>query len=128
MMPDLSTAWTSCRHITSDQSPSSGIYWHRHTSSLMILPAAAAQAAASSTGPADLDALVAALALGLGAAAAVVLAVGCGLLTVAALGRALGRSLDGLDALAARLTPALLRRAVAVTVSTGLGRAAATGV
>lgn len=94
----------------------------------LALGAAAAQTAASSTGPADLDALVAALALGLGAAAAVVLAVGCGLLTVAALGRALGRSLDGLDALAARLTPALLRRAVAVTVSTGLGLAAATGV
>src|SRR5674476_1385852 len=171
-MPDLSTAWTRRRHIRSDQSPSSDIYWQHYTSSLMILPeaavptssptvhrtprpnhvpghrvgvlrgsaatvlcgalslalgAAAAQTAASSTGPIGLDVLVAALALGLGAAAAVVLAVGCGLLTVAALGRALGRSLDGLDALAVRLTPALLRRAVAVTVSTGLGLAAATG-
>src|SRR5665648_274096 len=180
-MPDLSTTWTRRRHIRSDQSPSSGIYPHRYTSSLMILPeatvptssptvhrtprpnhvpgpragvlrgsaatvlrgsaatvlcgalglalgATAARTTASSTGPIGLDVLVAALALGLGAAAAVVLAVGCGLLTVAALGRALGRSLDGLDALAARLTPALLRRAVAVTVSTGLGLAAATGV
>src|SRR5665647_2415237 len=94
----------------------------------LALGATAARTTASSTGPIGLDVLVAALALGLGAAAAVVLAVGCGLLTVAALGRALGRSLDGLDALAARLTPALLRRAVAVTVSTGLGLAAATGV
>src|SRR5665647_1322024 len=94
----------------------------------LALGAAAAQTAASSTGPIGLDALVATPALGLGAAAAVVLAVGCGLLTVAALGRAFGRSLDGLDALAARLTPAMLRRAVAVTVSTGLGLAAATGV
>ncbi len=92
------------------------------------LGAAAAQTAASSTDPVGLDALVATPALGLGAAAAAVLAVGCGLLTVAALGRAFGRSLDGLDALAARLTPAVLRRAVAVTVSTGLGLAAATGV
>src|SRR5665647_924138 len=92
----------------------------------LALGATAARTTASSTGPIGLDVLVAALALGLGAAAAVVLAVGCGLLTVAALGRALGRSLDGLDALAARLTPALLRRAVAVTVSTGLGLAAAT--
>src|SRR5674476_1214927 len=180
-MPDLSTTWTRRRHIRSDQSPSSDIYWRHYTSSLMILPeaavptssptvhrtprpnhvpgprvgvlrgsaatvlrgsaatvlcgalglalgATAARTTASSTGPIGLDVLVAALALGLGAAAAVVLAVGCGLLTVAALGRALGRSLDGLDALAARLTPALLRRAVAVTVSTGLGLAAATGV
>ena len=94
----------------------------------LALGAAAAQTAASSTGPVGLDALVATLALGLGAAAAAVLAVGCGLLTVAAIGRAVGRSLDGLDALAARLTPAVLRRAVAVTVSTGLGLAAATGV
>jgi hypothetical protein len=94
----------------------------------LVLGAAAARGAASSTGPVGLDALVAALALGLGAGAAVVLTVGCGLLTVAALGRACGRSLDAFDALAARLTPALLRRAVAVTVSTGLGLAAATGV
>src|SRR5674476_1555865 len=40
-MPDLSTAWTRRRHIRSDQSPSSDIYWHRYTSSLMILPEAA---------------------------------------------------------------------------------------
>src|SRR5665647_185219 len=40
-MPDLSTAWTRRRHIRSDQSPSSDIYWQHYTSSLMILPEAA---------------------------------------------------------------------------------------
>src|SRR5665648_525246 len=40
-MPDLSTTWTRRRHIRSDQSPSSDIYSHRYTSSLMILPEAA---------------------------------------------------------------------------------------
>src|SRR5665647_1018385 len=40
-MPDLSTTWTRRRHIKSDQSPSSGIYWQHYTSSLMILPEAA---------------------------------------------------------------------------------------
>src|SRR5665648_965014 len=39
-MPDLSTTWTRRRHIRSDQSPSSDIYSHRYTSSLMILPEA----------------------------------------------------------------------------------------
>src|SRR5665647_1569036 len=172
-MPDLSTTWTRRRHIRSDQSPSSDIYSHRYTSSLMILPEAAVPTSSPTVhrtprpnhapGPrtgvlrgSAATVLCGALGLALGATAAaapspsaraatstsrpigpvllavvraaVVLAVGCGLLTVAALGRALGRSLDGLDALAARLTPALLRRAVAVTVSTGLGLAAATGV
>src|SRR5674476_574903 len=141
-MPDLSTTWTRRRHIKSGQSPSSGIYWQHYTSSLMILPEAAVPTSSPTVhrtprpnhvpghrvgvlrGSAA-TLLCGALSLALGAA--VVLAVGCGLLTVAALGRALGRSLDGLDALAVRLTPALLRRAVAVTVSTGLGLAAATG-
>ena len=74
--------------------------------------------------PARPDEWVAAGVLGVGALAAAVLAAGCVLLLVGALARGLGRSVRCAEAAADRLTPAVLRRAVAVTVGAGLGLAA----
>lgn len=69
------------------------------------------------------EAVVAAVVVTVGAVAAAVLTLGCGLLIAGGLGRVVGRSSRRLDAAAARLTPALLRRAVAVTVGAGVGLA-----
>src|SRR5665647_1493501 len=130
-MPDLSTAWTRRRHIRSDQSPSSDIYWQHYTSSLMILPEAAVPTSSPTVHRTPRPNHVPGHRVGVlrGSAATLL----CGALSLA-LGAAAAQTAAsstgpiGLDALAVRLTPALLRRAVAVTVSTGLGLAAATGV
>ena len=73
------------------------------------------------------ESIVAGAAVSLGACAAGVLAVGSTLLLVATATGALGRTSRALEATATRLTPALLRRALAVTVGSGLGLVGATG-
>lgn len=61
------------------------------------------------------------LAVGVAAVAATVLAVGCLALTVATTARAFGRAARRTEAVAVRLTPSVLRRAVAAGVGVGLG-------
>lgn len=77
---------------------------------------------------ARLDAVVSMAVLAVGAVAAALLTVGCVLLTLTAVARATGRTLDRLERATTRLTPALLRRAVAVTITTGIGLGAVSGV
>ncbi len=79
-------------------------------------------------GPLAVDAAVAAAVLSLGTVAGGLLTIGCLLLAAGAAVAGLGRSARRIEAAAALLTPAVLRRAVAVTVGTGLGLAAASGV
>lgn len=67
------------------------------------------------------DELVAVVAVGLGAAAGAALTLGCVLLVVAALGGPGGTRPRRAERWAARLTPALLRRVVAVGVGAGIG-------
>lgn len=74
-----------------------------------------------------LDAMVSTAVLAVGALAAALLTVGCVLLTLTAVALATGRTLSRLERVATRLTPAVLRRAVAVTVSTGIGLGALSG-
>lgn len=62
-----------------------------------------------------------------GAAAAALLAAGSGLLLVGAIARLTGRTWRWCDRAAARVTPAVLRRAIAITVTTSLGVTAAAG-
>ncbi|MCL3862662.1 LysM peptidoglycan-binding domain-containing protein [Actinotalea sp. K2] len=95
------------------------------TTALGLQAAASVPAALAPHSPPD--ALVGTLALMTGTGAGLILTVGCALLTLSAVSRVLGRSASALDRLAARLTPAVLRRVVAVTVSTGIGLAATTG-
>ena len=78
-------------------------------------------------GPLTVDAAVAAVVLTLGTVAGGLLTIGCVLLAAGAAVTSLGRSARRIEAAAALLTPAVLRRAVAVTVGTGLGLAAASG-
>ena len=70
---------------------------------------------------------MAAVVLTLGTVAGGMLTIGCVLLAAGAAVTSLGRSARRIEAAAALLTPAVLRRAVAVTVGTGLGLAAASG-
>ena len=77
---------------------------------------------------ASIDLPVAAVVVGLGAVAAAVLGVGCWLLAVASLARRVTGPATWCDRVGARLTPALLRRAVGLTVGAGLGVAALGGV
>lgn len=72
------------------------------------------------------DAVTAVVVAG-GAGAAAVLAAGSGLLLLGAVARLTGRTWRWCDRAAARVTPAVLRRAIAVTVTTGLGVTAAAG-
>lgn len=74
----------------------------------------------SAPGTRGLEGGVAALAVGVGAAALAVVTVGCLLTALGAASRLSGRSLARLEATASRLTPALVRRAIAVGVGTGL--------
>ncbi|MCU1432204.1 MAG: LysM protein [Actinotalea sp.] len=83
--------------------------------------------ASLATGPSTVDALVGVGITLLGALAAAMLALGSALLLTTACARSLGLATAYLDAAAARLTPLLLRRAVAVTVTAGIGLAAGTG-
>jgi len=80
-----------------------------------------ASARASALGPLRIDTGVLLAVCAVGAAAAAILALGSGLLAVVAAARLVGRTLDRVERAAARLTPTLLRRAVAVTVGAGLG-------
>lgn len=77
----------------------------------------AARAAADAPAP---DALVGALVLALGAVAAAVLAAGCAMLTATSCAAALGRRWTRTEAVAARLVPVVLRRALTVGVGAGL--------
>ncbi len=90
--------------------------------------AASEAATAASTGTIAPDAVVAAATLALGAVACGVLGIGALLLVGTALARLAGGSARGLERAAARLTPAVVRRAVAVTLTTGLGLAGTAGV
>ena len=73
------------------------------------------------------DALVGAAVLGLGSLAAAVLTAGCAMLLASALAAALGRSWSRTEALAARLLPGLLRRALTVGVGAGITLGLGTG-
>jgi LysM repeat protein len=75
-----------------------------------------------------LDEVVSVAVLAVGVVAAALLTVGCLLLTLTAVARVAGRTLHRLERVATRLTPALLRRAVAVTITTGIGLGAVSGV
>jgi nucleoid-associated protein YgaU len=77
---------------------------------------------------ARLDEMVSVAVLAVGAVAAALLTVGCVLLTLSAVARAAGRTLGRLERVGTRLTPAILRRAVAVTITTGIGLGAVSGV
>ncbi|WP_149202605.1 LysM peptidoglycan-binding domain-containing protein [Actinotalea subterranea] len=77
---------------------------------------------------ASVDELVALPFLGAGAVAAVVLALGCALLALSAATRAVGLGGRRLEAAGARLTPAVVRRALAVTVTAGLSLGATAGL
>lgn len=66
------------------------------------------------------DALVGVVALALGAVAAAVLSVGCAMLAATSCATALGRQWTRTDALASRLVPRVLRRALTVGVGAGL--------
>ncbi|MCV2394137.1 LysM peptidoglycan-binding domain-containing protein [Actinotalea sp. M2MS4P-6] len=78
----------------------------------------------SGLGAVTVDDLVAAAALAVGAIAAGVLTVGCGLLAVAGCGRAAGHTWRAVEALAVRLTPGALRRAIALGLGLGLSAGA----
>jgi nucleoid-associated protein YgaU len=77
---------------------------------------------------ARLDEMVSVAVLAVGAVAAALLTVGCVLLTLSAVARAAGRTLGRIERVGTRLTPAILRRAVAVTITTGIGLGAVSGV
>jgi outer membrane biosynthesis protein TonB len=77
---------------------------------------------------ARLDEMVSVAVLAVGAVAAALLTVGCVLLTLSAVARAAGRTLGRLERVGTRLTPAILRRAVAVTITTGIGLGTVSGV
>lgn len=66
------------------------------------------------------DALVGAVALALGALAAAVLAAGCAMLAASSCATALGRRWTRTEALATRLVPLVLRRALTVGLGAGL--------
>ncbi|MBO1750901.1 LysM peptidoglycan-binding domain-containing protein [Actinotalea sp. BY-33] len=85
---------------------------------------AVARASAPGAGP---DAWVAAAAIAVGLVAVAVLGLGCALLLAAALTRSAARTSRWLEATASHLTPAVLRRALAVTVGTGLSLGAGVG-
>lgn len=72
---------------------------------------------------ATVDALVLVAVVGAGSLAGAALTAGCSLLAVSALCRRAGRTSRALEDAAARLTPAVLRRAVAITVGAGMGLA-----
>lgn len=86
-----------------------------------------ASAVQATHGPVALEDLVAAAVTAVGAVACAVLGLGALLLATSALTRLAGRSVRGLEVAAAHLTPALLRRAVAVTLTTGVSLAGAVG-
>lgn len=71
-------------------------------------------------GPRALEDAVAVVCIAAGAAAFGVIGIGCLLTALAAVGRARGRSAARTEAVAARLVPAVLRRAIAVGVTAGL--------
>lgn len=73
------------------------------------------------------DDVVATVALAAGTLAGLALCAGCLLLLVGATARSLGRSWRWAERAARHLTPALLRRVLAVSVTTGLGLAATGG-
>lgn len=75
-----------------------------------------------------LDRLVGSGVLALGSGAAATLAFGCLLLAAAAIRRRAGHPWAWGEATSARLTPALLRRALAVTVGAGLGLGSLGGI
>lgn len=77
---------------------------------------------------ASVDGLVALPFLGAGAVAAIVLALGCALLALSAATRAVGLGGRRLEAAGALLTPAVVRRALAVTVTAGLSLGATAGL
>lgn len=83
--------------------------------------------AALPNSPLRVEDAVAAIVVAGGAAATAVLAAGSGLLLLGAVARLTGRTWRWCDRAAARVTPAVLRRAIAVTVTTGLGVTAAAG-
>ena len=71
--------------------------------------------------PLSIDAVVGGTVMAAGTVAGAVLALGCALLAAGALARLAGRSARQVEALAALLTPLVVRRALAVTLSAGLG-------
>lgn len=77
--------------------------------------------------PARPDEVVTAVVVGLGAVAALVLALGCTALALAAVASLAGRTAARLHRFGARLTPALLRRALAVSLTAGVGLGVAAG-
>lgn len=78
-------------------------------------------------GPVAVEDLVATAVTAVGTVACALLGLGALLLAASALTRLAGRSVRGLEVAATRLTPAVLRRAVAVTLTTGVGLTGAVG-
>ena len=100
------------------------------TALVMVAGATCCLVALLTTGtlsPTTIDRMVALAAVGMGAVAGGVLSVGCALLTTTAALRAAGAASAGLERWATRLTPLVLRRAVSIGVTAGLGLAISGG-